>query len=443
MEQANKTQRNSQLWRNLDTGKYYYISDKGVQRLVKGNGASIPKFCCTVSGVSKSLRTLKKPGSIPKFPGCKEMILNCKKKSEVMKLIHSEKIITILSERNKKEFQSNSKIHETNHRRFSLSQALDGDTFRSVRQENKSREGSRKRRCEFITCLKKSKTLSQANLKKSLKSPAPHFKAARMMDNRPKTLEEYGKRNIKEFKHQNKLHNKRKVVKNKVIQDFFKKYKNPHMRRLANPFHLTPTEEYMLKNEIEMAKFIPNTSIAQKQGKKLNSYMSMDLVEISKEKIATPIKPHQKEDIYLNKLVSQNLKDTESFCSDDPRYGFDEDHKVASSDFVAKNYKDLKRKEEILKELDRKRNQKKRVPLEPDRFGDVKAETGGGLWMKDKEERQKVNPEYEQKERFYREKERRFLEQRRQGNVLKNLSLNQDLKIMNKKLDKMLRDKIF
>ena len=53
------------------------------------------------------------------------------------------------------------------------------------------------------------------------------------------------------------------------------------------------------------------------------------------------------------------------------------------------------------------------------------------------------NPNYYKQEVNYYQRDKKMLLKRREGTIMKNLSLQQDLKVTNKKLDKELRNKIF
>mmetsp|Transcript_6131 Transcript_6131/g.5733 ORF Transcript_6131/g.5733 Transcript_6131/m.5733 type:complete len:101 (+) Transcript_6131:155-457(+) len=94
-----------------------------------------------------------------------------------------------------------------------LNKVLVGETFRSVRKERRAREGSDERKNDFLATLQNHKSRSQDNIRSSPQLPTSHFKAAKFLDLHPKTIEEYGNENVKEFRHQNKLHDKRQVIK--------------------------------------------------------------------------------------------------------------------------------------------------------------------------------------------------------------------------------------
>lgn len=49
------------------------------------------------------------------------------------------------------------------------------------------------------------------------------------------------------------------------------------------------------------------------------------------------------------------------------------------------------------------------------------------------------NPIYHEQETNYNQKDQNMLLKRRQGTIMKNLTMNQDLQINNKRLDKELR----
>ena len=63
----------------------------------------------------------------------------------------------------------------------------------------------------------------------------------------------------------------------------------------------------------------------------------------------------------ISDLVNENLKETETVHSDNSRDNFGMDHNAVSSDFLAKSYKEMEAKEEILHEIERQRNLKVRI----------------------------------------------------------------------------------
>ena len=69
--------------------------------------------------------------------------------------------------------------------------------------------------------------------------------------------------------------------------------------------------------------------------------------------------------------------------------------------------------------------------------------TSGGQWRIDRKLMVECNPNYYKQEVNYYQRDKKMLLKRREGTIMKNLSLQQDLKVTNKKLDKELRNKIF
>lgn len=53
------------------------------------------------------------------------------------------------------------------------------------------------------------------------------------------------------------------------------------------------------------------------------------------------------------------------------------------------------------------------------------------------------NPEFHKQESEYIQRDKRMLLKRREGTIMKNLALHQDLEITNKKVDKELRKLLF
>ena len=89
---------------------------------------------------------------------------------------------------------------------------------------------------------------------------------------------------MKEFKHHNKLHGKRQIVKNKILKEFFRRYKDPKMRTLSNPFNITPVQEFMLQTKVEKTEYIPNTSIPMRKQKSVSGYLNINLNDLVKSK---------------------------------------------------------------------------------------------------------------------------------------------------------------
>ena len=54
------------------------------------------------------------------------------------------------------------------------------------------------------------------------------------------------------------------------------------MRRLSNPFNMTPTSESLLKFTVQNTDFMPNSSIKAKKTSRVSNYLDMDLVQIAK-----------------------------------------------------------------------------------------------------------------------------------------------------------------
>lgn len=76
-------------------------------------------------------------------------------------------------------------------------------------------------------------------------------------------------------------------------------------------------------------------------------------------------------------------------------------------------------------------------------FAGIPIKTPAYLWKIDREWKIKCNPIFEQQENNYLAKDRRMLEKRRYGKILKNLALEKDLEIKNKKIDKELRKDLY
>lgn len=76
-------------------------------------------------------------------------------------------------------------------------------------------------------------------------------------------------------------------------------------------------------------------------------------------------------------------------------------------------------------------------------FANIHVKTPAFQWKLDNDWKVRCNPIFEQQEKNYLLKDRRMLEKRRYGKVLKNLALEKDLEIKNKKVDKELRKNLY
>ena len=76
-------------------------------------------------------------------------------------------------------------------------------------------------------------------------------------------------------------------------------------------------------------------------------------------------------------------------------------------------------------------------------FSHIQLPTSGGQWRVDRKLMVECNPNYYKQEVNYFQRDKRMLLKRREGTIMKNMSLQQDLKVTNKRLDKELRNKIF
>ena len=76
-------------------------------------------------------------------------------------------------------------------------------------------------------------------------------------------------------------------------------------------------------------------------------------------------------------------------------------------------------------------------------FVNIPVKTPAFLWKIDHLWKIKCNPIFEQQETNYLVKDKKMLEKRRYGKVLKNLALEKDLEIKNRKIDKELRKDLF
>ena len=76
-------------------------------------------------------------------------------------------------------------------------------------------------------------------------------------------------------------------------------------------------------------------------------------------------------------------------------------------------------------------------------FNRVRVKTSGTQWRGDRQHMITTNPAYYKQEVSQIEKDKQMLLKRRQGTVMKNLALQQDLEITKKKIDKDLRRKIW
>jgi hypothetical protein len=76
-------------------------------------------------------------------------------------------------------------------------------------------------------------------------------------------------------------------------------------------------------------------------------------------------------------------------------------------------------------------------------FANVSIKTPAFQWKIDQEWKIKCNPGYQLQETAYLHKDRKMLEKRRYGKVLKNQALEKDLEIKNKRLDRELKKDLF
>lgn len=76
-------------------------------------------------------------------------------------------------------------------------------------------------------------------------------------------------------------------------------------------------------------------------------------------------------------------------------------------------------------------------------FSNVQMYTAGAQWKNDRHLMVTKNPNYHAQEIDYFVRDKRMLLKRREGTIMKNLALQQDLNHNNKKLEKELRKHIF
>lgn len=86
---------------------------------------------------------------------------------------------------------------------------------------------------------------------------------------------------------------------------------------------------------------------------------------------------------------------------------------------------------------------KKRTAKAKQIFGHVQVQTAGGQWKNDRCLMITKNPSYHHLETNYNLRDKRMLLKRREGTVMKNLALQQDLEVNNRKLDRELRKYLF
>ena len=260
-----------------------------------------------------------------------------------------------------------------------------GETFRSVREERKSTDELNCRRSAFWDStnnkLKERKTARLVRKSIDVDKQINIFKAFKPKVNHPEDLDTYNKNKKREYIFHDKLHGQRQVIKNKIIKEFFKKHRDPNMRRMSNPFNITPIQEFMLQTEVEKTKFVPNTSIPMDKSKKVSNYMKLDLLDLSQKKAQTFLKPEiatnpksmkkkaakeeeeqlarmRAQEKMISNLVTEKVKDNDSTNCDDSRHNFDVDHNAASSEFLAQSYKEMQENEKTLIEIERLRNLK-------------------------------------------------------------------------------------
>lgn len=354
-----------------------------------------------------------------------------------------------------------------------LNKILYGESYRSIRKELKVFENVNLRKTNFYQTLNNNDNQLIPNGEKSLINvkSSTVLKPLKVV---PKAEHKVSKDKVqshkdrikKEFERQMKAYKKPdSPVKNKVIAAFFARHKDQHMRRLSNPFNITPTREFLLQKEVESSKFVPNTSILEKHDSKVTKYLNVNLVDLAKSSprsslLAPPtdklklskrksttieIKPTSPADHeYLPRFMAEKVALNESVHSNiDSIHEFNEERKATKANEIEFCLRKNLAHEQVLLELESKRFETHREPLPPNLFSDVEVEQPGEQWRKDRGLLAQVNPEYEDVEKKFYEKDKKALNKRRQGNLLKNLALDQDLKVMNKKLDKDLRDKIF
>ena len=63
-----------------------------------------------------------------------------------------------------------------------------------------------------------------------------------------------------------------------------RKHNDVQMRKLSNPFNVTPTSQSLLKFRIENTTYLPNTAIKIKNIDKVGGYLEVDLLGIAKPK---------------------------------------------------------------------------------------------------------------------------------------------------------------
>ena len=76
-------------------------------------------------------------------------------------------------------------------------------------------------------------------------------------------------------------------------------------------------------------------------------------------------------------------------------------------------------------------------------FNQVEVQTAGSQWRNDRKLMVTKNPTYHQLENDYTVRDKRMLLKRREGTIMKNLALQQDLEVNNKKMDRELRKLLF
>jgi hypothetical protein len=76
-------------------------------------------------------------------------------------------------------------------------------------------------------------------------------------------------------------------------------------------------------------------------------------------------------------------------------------------------------------------------------FANISLNTAGFQWKSDQDSKIKINPTFAHQQQNYLNKDRKMLEKRRYGKVLKNRAMEKDLEIRNKRLDRELKNDLF
>lgn len=157
---------------DLEKDKFYYINqEKGNQLPCKPDGKQISKFSPSVTGVSSSIRKLKKPESklnnqdnclmwcykrlgLPKLPGISNhRYSTIRNESPDWSLSKVREKVVLVAPRNKKEFNTNPHILDVYDKKRGLQKILFGESFRSIRKERKSMENVEIRKSNFYSSL--------------------------------------------------------------------------------------------------------------------------------------------------------------------------------------------------------------------------------------------------------------------------------------------------